>query len=170
MNLTFQQGTFVFQRKQQLIIHSLMFRKCPEIKMKNIRTYHDLPTCEMCFWSSSLDWFRVSFPYNFFFGHVQFFWCFCAIIDPRILIIPNIFQIHEISGLFGHITLYMFSRSEAEGSSLDFSGLYWISNFIHTEASIHVGSCFWFTLGQLVYQTLIFTRLLWLFRRISYAI
>ena len=35
--------------------------------MKNIRTYHDLPTCEMCFWSSSLDWFRVSFPYNFFF-------------------------------------------------------------------------------------------------------
>ena len=29
----------------------------------------------------------------------------------------------------------MFSRSEAEGSSLDFSGLYWISNFIHTEAS-----------------------------------
>ena len=35
--------------------------------MKNIRTYHDLPTCEMCFWSSSLDLFRVSFPYNFFF-------------------------------------------------------------------------------------------------------
>ena len=119
---------------------------------------------KICFESLFLT---ISFS---FFGHVQFFWCFCAIIGPRILIIPNVFQIREISGLFGHITLYMFSRSEAEGSSLDFSGLYWISNFIHTEVSTHVESCFWFTLGQLVYQTLIFTRLLWLFRRISYAI